>query len=234
MRKIIFIILFLLLNCTISSQDFGLSAKYSINVENSYDTYRTLSFGGSYFFYNNMFEVGPLIGIEYSELKGNYSDIDFSEEKYYFIDKVETGSAFVGANLYFYPIKLSIALSPFIGIRGGVYTENRSLSYLLYPVIFLFYPNDYLYPGGNHISEPGLYNFHADKKYEFSLLTGFKLISKKGINVIFELEYQHRKFTLKYDEYRYDSEGWLKIVERHSEDQIVNAFNFGIGLQFVF
>ena len=82
--------------------------------------------------------------------------------------------------------------------------------------------------------EPGLYSFHSKDDYEVSLSAGMKIVTKDSFNILFELEYQHREFILTYDEYEDNPEGWLDLINEHSDKQIINAFNFGIGLQFVF
>ncbi|MCF6269275.1 MAG: hypothetical protein L3J41_06175 [Melioribacteraceae bacterium] len=216
MRKVPFVIFFILLSNNIFAQGFGLTIKSTFHVGTSYSSYTNLSLEGLFSFYDNMFEVGPIIGIVYSEPKPNFDNITLSG--YYYTDVVDIAKILIGGKLYFYPITFNSTFAPFIGVSVGKLSDSKSLLF-------------FLKSGDNMIMQSGLYNFKTIDDYSYSFLSGLKIFTTKGFNFFLELEFQYRKFTLEYDEYwEYPIDEWIE----HSEKMSIKAFNIGVGLQFVF
>ncbi|MBU0475722.1 MAG: hypothetical protein KKF62_16370 [Bacteroidetes bacterium] len=215
-KSLILFVLILVLVSNIFAQASGITAKYITNLGNSYYSYSDYSIQGFFSLYDNNFEFGPTLGISASKPKVNFK---FDIPDYYHVDVIDITKSYVGASLFYTYNVFDSTYVPFIGLMVEKYLDSKS---------FFFLNGEF-----NNIMKPGLYDFYSKDEYELSLSIGMKIVTKGFFNILFEVEYQHRVFTLEYDEYQDNPEGLLDLTE-HSDKQIIDAFNFGIGLQFIF
>ncbi len=204
------LIIFIICNSTLFSQDFSLSAKYSTQINyHSYNNYETYDSYSSYtieglFTIWDMFEVGPSIGAIYSK-----DPFDTTVPEYHMAERANIKKTHFGIAVYFYPKKSKY--SPFLGLRGNILVD----------LIFDDFDN-------TEIVYPGFYNYRTKNDYIYSILCGMKIRTNR-LNIVFELEFQHRNYNLNFDLYT-----MREFNNTYSLQSSIQAINLGIGLQFEF
>lgn len=156
-------------------------------------------------------EFGPTFGISYSEPK---VDFNSTVPDYYYVDVIDIAKASFGFYLYYYANFVDSKYVPFVGLKVKNFFDAKS---------FLFF----LKSGTNNVMEPGFYSFSSKDDYEFSISAGLKIISTENFNILFELEYQHREFTLEYDEYDNNPIGWGIDIRRTLRRTNYKRFKLG-------
>jgi len=160
---------------------------------------------------DNKLEFGPTFGISYSEPK---VDFNSTVPDYYYVDVIDIAKASFGFYLYYYANFVDSKYVPFVGLKVKNFFDAKS---------FLFF----LKSGTNNVMEPGFYSFSSKDDYEFSISAGLKIISTENFNILFELEYQHREFTLEYDEYDNNPIGWGIDIRRTLRRTNYKRFKLG-------
>jgi len=212
--KSVIIASLLFFNSDIFAQNYGIDIRYNTTFSDKYTTYNSFLFGGNLLLIDNHFELSVIAGLNYSHLSNSILTNYHNSPNSYYADIILSASVF-GGSVKYYPVTFKNIYSPFIEIRGTKFYDNRLLL-----------------PAGGGIWSGGLYNFGTKDDIALSLVGGVKINPTKinNINIILEVVFQKRSFSLNYSEYG----DYSNLIATHSEFKHIDTINFGIGLQYVF
>jgi len=187
--------------------------QYNTTFSDKYTTYNSFLLEGNLLL-DKHFELGVIAGLNYSHLNNSILTNYNNSPNSYYADIILSASVF-GGSVKYYPFTIKSIYSPFIEIRGTKFYDNRLLL-----------------PAGGGIWSGGLYNFGTKDDIALSLVGGVKINPTKinNINIILEVVFQKRSFSLNYSEYG----DYSNLIATHSEFKHIDTINFGIGLQYVF
>ncbi len=214
MRPLITIFVFIAVN--IFAQNIGIGVKFNTNFDNDYSSYKNISIHANISFFETIFELNSIVDLNYSEFDNGLLSYSTNKSSYYISDIIIPKIGF-GISLVSYPYTFATYYTTFLGVKGAKLLDSKL------PLIL----------GGvysSNIWSGGLYNFKTKNDYMFSLYSGLKISAKNNLHIIFEIEYQTRRFILEYKEY----DDYISLVKTYSEYHTINALKIGIGLQYYF